>query len=1102
MIRHHAQPRLVHALAASSPRRRKPVVAYLLCATALITPAMIAALASPVAAQVVGGTGGIGGPNGGAGGNSGDGNTGGAGGSGIPGSSGGGGAGYGGGGGGGGGTSSGSPGNSSGTISLTSVTGTITGGAGGGGGGGGAGIGGGGGGGGINGGSGGGSGNISITGIAVGSTITGAASSGAGAGACIGGGGGGNGGSSGNISITGNAGTIQGGSGGSFNLTNGGDGIGNGGGAAGSGGNGGTVSGSITLENLATGVVRGGNGGAPAAGTPGNGGVGVRGANVTIVNAGTISGGFANGGAGAQANAILFTGGTNSLELDAGSIISGTVSGSGTNTLILGGATSSSFDVSAIGAQYQNFSAFQKTGASTWTLTGTATTVTPWTISAGTLAIAAGGGITSDVTNSATFLNAGTVTGGVTNNAGATFTQTGGSVSNGVINAGTVNANGGALNGAVVNNAGGIFNVGGAVTSDSTFINANGATLAVSGTGNYTLAGLLTNSGDFTVAAGGTLSPGGILNTATGVATNNGVVTDDLNNAGLYTNNNIENANVASNTGTIVNSLGAIWNGNFNTAGIVSNDGAINGGLTQTAGTTTNNGAISGAVLVSGGLYTGTGSSGALTVGGGATFQPGSGVAGTSAAVNGNLAFQSGSIYAVNVSPATASLANVNGTATLAGTVNAIYTPGSYVSRQYTILTATGGVSGTFDGLTATGLPANFHDSLSYDADNAYLNLALNFSVPGGLNRNQQSEADALTNYFNTTGGIPLAFGALSATGLTQADGELATGAQRTSFDAMSQFMGVMSDPAVAGWAACDTASRSARSKTRQAAGCEADRWTVWGSAYGAGRNISGNPTTGTNDVSSHVWGLATGANYRFSPDTVTGFALGGGGTGFGLGNGLGSGRSDLFQAGAFVHHSTGPAYVTGSLAYGWQDITTDRTVGGLDGGQLHANFNANALSGRLEGGWRFATGSIGLTPYAAGQFTSLFLPAYSEQAQSGANTFALDYASKTATDWRSELGLRADQSFTLQDGELTLGARLAWAHSFDPMPSAVATFQALPGASFAVDGASIGSEAALTSLSAEMNWRNGWTLGTSFDGAFSGPSQSYGGKAAVRYQW
>ena len=150
----------------------------------------------------------------------------------------------------------------------------------------------------------------------------------------------------------------------------------------------------------------------------------------------------------------------------------------------------------------------------------------------------------------------------------------------------------------------------------------------------------------------------------------------------------------------------------------------------------------------------------------------------------------------------------------------------------------------------------------------------------------------------------------------------------------------------------------------------------------------------------SRMFGMAAGADYRFSPNTVAGFALAGGGTNFCVANG-GSGRSDLFQAGAFVRHTVGAAYITGALAYGWQDVTTDRTVtiAGID--RLRAQFNANAFSGRVEAGYRFVTpwiGGVGITPYAAGQFTTFDLPAYAEQVVSGANTFALAYGAKSVT--------------------------------------------------------------------------------------------------------
>ncbi|MBR0876442.1 MULTISPECIES: hypothetical protein [Bradyrhizobium] len=89
----------------------------------------------------------------------------------------------------------------------------------------------------------------------------------------------------------------------------------------------------------------------------------------------------------------------------------------------------------------------------------------------------------------------------------------------------------------------------------------------------------------------------------------------------------------------------------------------------------------------------------------------------------GNLAFQSGAFYVVQVNPTTASTTNVFGAASLAGTVVANFAPGSYVSRQYTILTAAFGITGTFDAHVNVGLPAGFGTRLAYVGNSAILNL-------------------------------------------------------------------------------------------------------------------------------------------------------------------------------------------------------------------------------------------------------------------------------------------------------------------------------------------------------------------------------------------
>lgn len=169
--------------------------------------------------------------------------------------------------------------------------------------------------------------------------------------------------------------------------------IGGNGGNGGSGGNGGAGVAGSHLTIINSGIISagvggiGGNGGTGGSGSNGNGatgingtsgsaGIGITGSDLSVTNSGTIN------------NGITFTGGTNRLTLQAGSVINGNVVAfSAADTLALGGSTDASFDVSQIGAaaQYRNFSLYEKTGSSIWTLTGTTAAITNWTVSGGLL---------------------------------------------------------------------------------------------------------------------------------------------------------------------------------------------------------------------------------------------------------------------------------------------------------------------------------------------------------------------------------------------------------------------------------------------------------------------------------------------------------------------------------------------------------------------------------------------------------------------------------------------------------------------------------------------------------------------------------------------
>jgi YVTN family beta-propeller protein/autotransporter-associated beta strand protein len=699
----------------------------------------------------------------------------------------------------------------------------------------------------------------------------------------------------------------------------------------------------------------------------------------------------------------------------------------------------------------------------------------------------AAGGTFDTAGNNATLSGAITGSGGLTKIGLGTLTLSGAGTYTG-----PTSVNAGTLQGGAVN----------AFSPYSAYTVASGATLdlnsfnqiigSLSGAGSVTLgsATLTTgNDGTNTMFSGGISGPGGLTKIGAG--------TFILSGTNSYTGATTVNGGTLEVDGSI-NTVGVT----VNAGGTLSGVGTVDPVMTTTI--------MSGGVLAPGNASNPTGA----------------------LAITGNLAFQSGAIYLVQVGTA-ASSTNVSGSATLGGaTVNAAFASGSHFSNQYTILTAAGGISGTFGSLVTSNVPTGFSPSLSYSNTNVFLNLTAGLGPPAsGLNGNQQGIAATINNFFNSGGALPAGFldlfgltGANLSNALTQLSGETTTGAQQATFAAMTQFMGLLTDPfmnrsggmnappgatgyaeqGASAYASNNTTDAFAMFTKAPYANVYDPHWSVWASGFGGSQTTQGNATTGSNTASSSIAGTAVGADYLLSPKTIAGFALAGGGTNFSVANG-GSGRSDLFQAGAYIRHTEGGAYVSAALAYGWQDITTNRTVtvAGID--QLRAEFDANAYSGRIESGYRFVapwTGGVGITPYAAGQFTTFDLPAYAETVVVGTPNFALSYAAESVTDARSELGVRLDKSFDVANGVLTLRGRLGWAHDYDPNRAVAATFQALPGASFVVNGAAMAPDSALTTASVEMKWRNGWSAGATFEGEFSDVTSSYAGKGVVRYTW
>jgi uncharacterized protein with beta-barrel porin domain len=357
------------------------------------------------------------------------------------------------------------------------------------------------------------------------------------------------------------------------------------------------------------------------------------------------------------------------------------------------------------------------------------------------------------------------------------------------------------------------------------------------------------------------------------------------------------------------------------------------------------------------------------------------------------------------------------------------------------------------------------------------------------------------------------------ANAFSQLQGEAGTGAAQAGTQAMNSFLSLVTNPFAENRAFTPERPLPPRPplvykapvyKAPAAAAPDPRRWSIWAAGYGGQNNTAGDPVlVGSHDRSERTVGFATGLDYRVTPYTVAGFALGGGRTNYGLSGGFGGGRSDMLQAAVYSVTRVEAAYVSAAVAYAWHRVSTERILNVAGTDDLTAKFSANNVGGRIEGGYRFAIPGVyslpgfGFTPYAAFQAQAFRTPSYSEIAASGSLAFALAYAAQTTTTTRTEFGAWSDRMIALDnDAILTLRSRNAWAHDHWSDPSITATFQALPGSSFTEFGAAPARDSWLSSAGAEISFRNGISLAGWFDGEWAKDSHTYTGTARLRYTW
>ena len=720
------------------------------------------------------------------------------------------------------------------------------------------------------------------------------------------------------------------------------------------------------------------------------------------------------------------------------------------------------------------------------------------------------------------------VTGGVTNIGSITSTGTGyagialsgSTVANGITNSstGTINAANGV--GLLLSDTGKHTNSGGV---QSTFVG-----------GPSSVTGGVANEGTITAKTGIMVTGGSTVDSITnsGTLTATGGTAIDVSGEGAATVINqqggtISGAILLSSLGDTVNITGGSIAGNITGIGP---SGTVNFAL-GSGNTFSYANAISGvaAVNVNSGTLFDNSSIAATTVSvNGGALAPGQpGTPGT-LNVTGNLVFASAAAYLITINGGTAAKTAVTGNAAPGG-ASVKVASGSTINfgQTYTILTATGGVSGKFNPNVTFG---SLSGTLTYDADDVFLSFngagnRITPLLPPGTPQNVLNVAGALDNFLGA-GGMPPA-GFMNLYGLTQQQlvnalsllsGEAATGAQESGFQLMNSFLALLTGPAGSSGDGSGPAMPFAPERAQafpsdvalayasvlKAPPKPVPHWTTWAAAFGGSNQTNGDPTVGSHDQTARAGAVAAGMDYHVAPDTILGFSLAGGGTSWGLSGGLGGGRSDAFLAGLYGSQRWGQSYLSGALTYTSYWMSTNRSIAGVGADTLNASFNAQSFGGRLEGGFVAWSMPLRVVPYAAVQAQSFRSPAYSESGSLGApDPFALSYAAQTATVVRSELGSRFDRLFAQADGSsVDWFSRIAWAHDWQSNPNLTATFIGLPAATFVVNGAPPPKDLALLTAGAEWRMRNGWALMGKFDGELARGSQTYTGTAKLSYTW
>jgi outer membrane autotransporter protein len=582
-----------------------------------------------------------------------------------------------------------------------------------------------------------------------------------------------------------------------------------------------------------------------------------------------------------------------------------------------------------------------------------------------------------------------------------------------------------------------------------------------------------------------------------------------------------------------ISGSGSILHENGNTK-LTGDSSGFSGTTAVSGGRLSVNGTLGGTMQVrNGGTLGGSGTIGAgagslVTVASGGTVAPGN-LSGT-LNVAGSVTFAPGSVYQVEVNAAGQSdrIAATGSAAITGGTVQVLAESGSYrPSTTYTILTATGGRSGAFSGVTSNF--AFLTPTLGYDVNAVTLTLS----------RKVEPQPPAPPTPDNPTppAPTPVAFHSVAVTPnqYTTADGVEALGSGNPLFDVVlgqsvagaRQAFDALSGEAHASAATVAYGDSSLvrdaiLRRLRQPLGSSlptfaqgnytADRpgaaaqpvavpvapspvYSLWGEGFGSWGRIGHNSNAAGLDTSTG--GFILGADAQVSDAFRIGLAGGFTRTTWDVDGRLSSGSTDSIYAALYGSGSWGGLTLRLGGFYAWHDFDVSRTV--TFPGFFHrtyASYDGWTAQAFGELGYQVSLGGgVTLEPFLGASVMRLHMDGFQEEGGAAALTsHGRSYELGTTT-----LGLRAEARLGL-DLPLTVRGMVGWRHAYgDVNPSALLAF--FSGASaFNVAGIPIDRDALVAEAGLDWQVNKTMTLGVSYTGQIGERAQAHAVKG--NFSW